>query len=220
MMDALNAVAEGRHGDAFALLGPHRDGERRVVRTIQPHAAQVDLLDDNDIVVTALERVHPVGVFAGRLPPRLTHYRLRVTDGNGQVAVIEDPYRFGSTLGDLDLHLLGEGSHRNIGRVLGSRVVEMDDVSGTRFAVWAPNASRVSVVGSFNDWDGRRHPMRCHPGNGLWEIFVPGVGPGAYYKFELLDKEGRLLPLKSDPLANYFEPPPGNASVVYRSNYE
>ena len=137
-----------------------------------------------------------------------------------EVREIEDPYRFSSALGELDLHLLGEGSHRNIGRTLGSRVCKQEGIEGTRFAVWAPNASRVSVVGDFNEWDGRRNPMRCHPGNGIWEIFLPGIDAGALYKFELLDAKGRLLPLKSDPLANYFEPPPGNASVVYRSRYE
>jgi len=126
---------------------------------------------------------------------------------------------FPSLLGDLDLYLLGQGSHRDIFRKLGAHPVSMQGVDGTAFAVWAPNASRVSVVGSFNDWDGNRNTMRVHPGSGIWEIFIPGVGPGAQYKFEMLDQAGHLLPLKSDPLGQYQEAPPGNASVVYRSRY-
>ena len=220
LTEAFDAIAAARHGDPFAVLGPHRDGKRRVVRSFQPQAAAAELIDRNGRVLAAMQRVHPDGLFEGELPPRLRHYRLRLRHGDGSEADVEDPYRFGSALGELDLHLLGEGSHRNIGRTLGSQVREMDGVSGTRFAVWAPNASRVSVVGSFNDWDGRRHPMRCHPGNGIWEIFLPGVDVGALYKFELLDRDGKLLPLKTDPLANFFEPPPGNASIVYRSRYE
>jgi len=219
MTDAFDAIAAGRHGDPFSVLGPQQGAKGRVVRTFQPGARGVDLLDREDTPLGRLERVHAEGLFEGPLPPKLRHYRLRIDWGDGYRQVVEDPYRFGSTLGELDLHLLGEGSHRNIGRTLGSRVMSMNGVEGTRFAVWAPNASRVSVVGDFDLWDGRRHVMRRHPGNGLWEIFVPGIGPGALYKFELLDGDGKLLPLKSDPLANYFEPPPGNASVVYQSRY-
>ncbi|HZW59271.1 MAG TPA: 1,4-alpha-glucan branching protein GlgB, partial [Woeseiaceae bacterium] len=120
---------------------------------------------------------------------------------------------------ELDRYLLGEGSHQNLSRTLGSHCMHCGGVAGTRFAVWAPNAMRVSVVADFNGWDGRVHPMRFHAGNGLWEIFIPGVGHGALYKYELLDRDGELLPLKTDPLAHYFEGPPGNASIVYQSRY-
>lgn len=130
-----------------------------------------------------------------------------------------DAYRFSTTLGDLDLYLLGAGEHADIYRKLGAHVTRHEGVQGTVFSVWAPNASRVSVVGDFNRWDGRRHVMRLHPGKGIWEIFVPGVAEGAHYKFELLDASGNLLPVKSDPVGQYQEAPPGNASIVYRSRY-
>jgi 1,4-alpha-glucan branching enzyme len=119
----------------------------------------------------------------------------------------------------MDLYFLGEGSDRKIYQKLGAQLREIDGVDGTRFAVWAPNASRVSVIGDFNDWDGRRHVMRLHPANGIWEIFVPGVAAGARYKYELLDSNGHLLPFKTDPFATFHEPPPGNASIVYESGY-
>ena len=217
---AHEAVVEGRHADPFSVLGLHRSGETRVVRTFQPHAARVELIDTGGERLAEMERVHRGGLFAAVMPPRKRHYCLRVTTMDGIEYVVEDPYRFAQTLGDLDLYLLGEGSDKNIYQKLGARVRTFDGVRGTRFAVWAPNASRISVIGSFNDWDGRRHVMRLHPGNGIWEIFIPGVGPGDKYKYELLDRNGELLPLKSDPFANYHEPPPGNASIVYQSGYE
>ncbi|MDH4109223.1 MAG: 1,4-alpha-glucan branching protein GlgB [Gammaproteobacteria bacterium] len=219
LREQLSALASGRHNNPFAVLGVHRVGDARVVRTFQPGATGVELIDADGAVLADMEYIHPAGFFAGRLPPRKRNYRLRVHHGAGASDDIEDPYRFGSALGELDLYLLGEGSHLNVYDKLGAHVMEVAGVRGTRFAVWAPNASRVSVVGDFNGWDGRRHVMRLHPGNGIWEIFVPGARGGAYYKFELLDQDGRLLPLKTDPFARYCESPPGNASIVYESRY-
>jgi len=216
--DTFAALAQGRHHDPFSLLGVHKIEGERVIRTLQPQADKVELIDTEGVSMAVLERIHPGGLFAALMPPRLRHYRLRLTRGE-HTWDIEDPYRFPQTLGDLDLYLLGEGSDKQIYQKLGSRVRTIAGVEGTRFAVWAPNASRVSVVGDFNDWDGRRHMMRVHPGNGIWEIFVPHVGPGARYKYELLDRNGRLLPLKMDPYGNYHEPPPGNASIVYECDY-
>ena len=214
------ALVAGRHANPYAILGPHRGGAGIIVRTFQPQAVSVELVGTDGQVLAEMQRVHAGGLFSGVLPPRKRRYRLRVASADGDLIEIEDPYRFPSSLGELDLYLLGEGFHRNIFMTLGACCKELLGIPGTRFAVWAPNASRVSVVGEFNGWDGRRHPMRLHPGNGIWEIFMPGIGPGSLYKFELLDRHGGLLPLKTDPLAHYYEPPPGNAAIVYKSQYE
>jgi len=217
--NAYAALVAGRHGDPFGVLGVHQTGDTRVIRTFQPHAERVQVIDTSGESLATMERVHPDGVFAAVMPQRLRHYRLRITTTVGNVLDIEDPYRFGQTLGDLDLYLFGEGSDKQIYAKLGAQPHTIAGIAGTRFAVWAPNASRVSVVGDFNDWDGRRHVMRLHPGNGLWEIFIPGVGTGAKYKFELLNRAGKLLPLKNDPFGHFHEPPPGNASIVFESRH-
>ena len=216
----LNALAGGRYGNPFSLYGLHREDGKRIVRTIQPQAESVDLLLDGGTDPLPMQRVHPDGIFEAEMPPRKRNYRFRVTNANGASWEVEDAYRFPSLLGDLDLYLMGQGSHRDIFRKLGAHPTSSLGVKGTFFAIWAPNASRVSVIGEFNHWDGRCHVMRLHPGNGLWEIFIPGIGHGEYYKFELLDKQGELLPLKSDPVGQFHEAPPGNASVVYQSHYK
>jgi 1,4-alpha-glucan branching enzyme len=216
---AFAAIAEGRERNPFAVLGIHRVGASRIVRTFQPQAKQMELVDTNGDHLANMQRVHPGGVFAAAMPPRKRRYLLRVTAHDGSVVDLEDAYRFPQSLGDVDLYLLGEGSDRQIYNKLGAHVTTLAGVRGTHFAVWAPNASRVSVVGDFNEWDGRRHIMRLHPGNGIWEFFLPGVFGGARYKFEMLDSDGKLLPLKTDPYGNYHEPPPGNASIVYESDY-
>jgi len=217
---ALEALAGGRHGNPFALLGPHREKGKRIVRTLQPGARAVQFIDDDGAVLGNLEPGDHDGLFAGRMPARRRKYRLRVTWADGSEQDIEDPYRFPSALGEMDLYLLGEGSDQLVYRKLGAHITTLLGVAGTRFAVWAPNASRVSVVGDFNSWDGRRHVMRLHPANGIWEIFIPGIGSGTHYKYELLDAAGKLLPLKADPFGTLHERPPGNSSIVYESAYE
>ncbi|HEX7548083.1 MAG TPA: 1,4-alpha-glucan branching protein GlgB [Candidatus Methylomirabilis sp.] len=143
-----------------------------------------------------------------------------VRDRGGVASRREDPYRFSSTLSDFDLHLLGEGTHYRAYEKLGSHLLDQDGVPGVRFAVWAPNARRVSVVGDWNGWDGRVHPMRLHPGNGLWEIFLPGLAEGALYKYEILSKAKTLIALKSDPYAFSFEAAaPRTASMVVDLGY-
>ena len=216
----LNALAGGRHGNPFSLYGIHKEDGLRIVRTFQPQAESVDLVLGSGTDPIAMQRVHADGIFEAEMPPRKRIYRFRVTGHNGHTWEVEDAYRFPSLLGDLDLYLIGQGSHRDIFRKLGAHPACLLGVEGTFFAIWAPNASRASVVGEFNNWDGRCHVMRLHPGNGLWEIFIPGIGQGSYYKFELLDKQGELLPYKSDPVGQFHESPPGNASVVYQSRYE
>ena len=218
--DAYAALMSGHHGDPFSVLGVHQAGGSRIVRTLQPHAERVEIIDNEGMALAEMQRVHPDGLFAALMPPRLRHYRLRLTTTVGDTVDIEDPYRFPTTLGDMDLYLFGEGSDKQVYAKLGAQVRTVLGINGTRFAVWAPNAARVSVIGDFNDWDGRRHAMRLHPANGLWEIFVPGVGSGEKYKFELLDRNGHLLPLKNDPFGHYHEPPPGNASIVFASRYQ
>ncbi len=213
------SIAEGSHTNVFAVLGPHRQGRTRVVRAFLPQARSVDLVGRDDLVLASMERVHADGLFVAPLPPRLRNYRLRITDHRSHSYTIDDCYRFPSTLSDVDRYLLGEGTDRRIYDKLGAHTMRIFGVDGTRFSVWAPNASRVSVVGSFNDWDGRRHAMRLHPGNGIWEIFIPHVGSNNHYKFELLDRQGQLLPLKADPFGRAFEAPPGNAALVNRSRY-
>jgi 1,4-alpha-glucan branching enzyme len=213
------AIVTGCHNNPFAVLGPHSGTKGRVVRALQPHAQKVELVDAAGKRLANMKKIHAGGLFEGPLPPRKRHYALRVTDGSGHACVAEDPYRFPSALGEMDLYLLGEGSDRYIYRKLGAHLCRLRGVAGTRFAVWAPNASRVSVLGDFNGWDGRLHVMRLHPGNGIWEIFIPAVGNGALYKYEIQDSSGRLLPLKADPYGSHHEPPPGNSSIVFDSEY-
>ncbi len=208
----VQAVCQGRHGDAFAVLGPHAGADGRpAVRAFLPGAVSA--------LVVAGARAWPLiqrdgqGFFEG---PVGAHgaYQFRVRWHDGSESLIDDPYRFGTVLGEMDVWLLGEGSHLRPYEILGALPRTMDGVPGTAFAVWAPNASRVSVVGDFNFWDGRRHPMRLRRECGVWELFLPGVGLGARYKFELLDRDGRLLPQKADPCARRSELRPATASVV------
>jgi 1,4-alpha-glucan branching enzyme len=215
--DVIEALVNGQHGDPFGVLGPHPTPDAQVtVRAFLPHAQEV-WLTINGAAGRPLERIHPAGLWATALPARWPlAYRFRVVDGSGQSYETEDPYRFPPTLTGYDLHLLGEGTHYRIYERLGAHPMRLDDVEGTLFAVWAPNAQRVSVVGDWNGWDGRHHPMRLHPGNGIWELFLPGVGEGARYKFEILSRSGTPLALKADPYAVAFEPDrPRTASAVY-----
>jgi 1,4-alpha-glucan branching enzyme len=202
-------VIAARHSDPFNYLGPHRENNRTVVRVFLPEASQVVALAP-DGSERALACLDAAGLFAG--PVETTQYRLRARYGEQEIE-FDDPYRFPPVLSDLDLYLLGEGNHLRLYEKLGAHPMVMDSVAGVAFAVWAPNARRVSVVGDFNLWDGRRHAMRVR-GNGYWEIFVPGARPGDKYKYEIVSRNGALLPLKSDPCAAVAEMRPATASIV------
>ncbi len=220
--EAITRVINADYHDPFALLGMHAEvegGERSiVVRTFQPQAKRVSVVESaTGGVVAELPCLRPEGFFAGPIEGHKERfrYRLRILPhGSSQEYEIEDPYRFGPILGQLDMHLLSEGTHLHIFRKLGAHLATIDGVAGTTFAVWAPNARKVSVVGDFNNWDGRVHPMRNRFECGAWEIFLPGVGPGARYKFEVRAGFGELMALKADPYAFEAELPPRTASVV------
>ncbi|MCC7166795.1 MAG: 1,4-alpha-glucan branching protein GlgB [Rhodospirillales bacterium] len=212
---AIERLVLGEHPDPFGFLGLHGEGSGHTLRVFRPGAVRVAALDrQSGRELGELERLHAAGLFAKRFAKPID-YRLRVETAAGAVREIEDPYRFGPVLGEIDLHLLGEGTHARAYDILGAHLKVVDGVAGTAFAVWAPNAKRVSVIGDFNDWDGRIHPMRLHPGVGIWDIFLPGVGQGDVYKYELLGPDGRKLAEKSDPFGFYAEAPPKSASVVW-----
>jgi 1,4-alpha-glucan branching enzyme len=211
----------GAHATPHDLLGAHParvDGEDGVVvRAWHPDATGVDVLwSDGQADPLAGEGGLYGGFFAGRRLP--LRYRLRFRFADGNTWERDDPYRFLPTLGDVDLHLLNEGTHRRLGERLGARPLTVDGVAGTAFAVWAPAARRVSVVGDFCRWDGRLLPMRQLGSSGVFELFVPDVAPGAFYKYELLTREG-FLRLKTDPLGAFYEQPPGWAARVFQSEY-
>jgi len=213
----IELICRGRHPDPFAVLGPHADAASGItsVQVFAPGAEAVELLEtDSDTRLANLASRHVAGFFEGPLPAGATGYRLRLRWCGGTETVTHDPYRFGPALRPTDVWLLAEGSHLRPFEVLGAHPGTMDGVAGTCFALWAPNASRASVVGDFNLWDGRRHPMRLRRECGVWELFIPGVGLGERYKFELLDRHGRLLPQKADPYARRGELRPATASVV------
>src|SRR5688500_11177352 len=220
--ELVTLLREDRMHDPHALLGAHpaRLGETDgvVVRGYHPDAVETTLLFGGELI-----SMKPLGggLFAASLPavhPPVS-YRLRFHFIDGATWERDDPYRFLPTLGPLDQYLLGEGTHTNLWRVLGAHVRTVDQVRGVGFAVWAPNAKRVSLVGDFNRWDGRLFPMRALGASGVWEMFVPEVEPGALYKFEIKTQEGALR-LKTDPVAREMELPPATASRVTESHYQ
>ena len=207
------ALALGTHDNPFAVLGPHDTREGRVIRAFLPGATKVDVMRRSDgAVLATLEPANEFGLFEGLLDER-GPYRLRIAWPDA-VHETEDPYSFGLLLGDLDLHLFGEGRHFELARCFGAQTVTIDGVNGVRFAVWAPNATRVAVVGDFNSWDRRRHPMRVRHGGGIWELFIPRVAPGSRYKYDIAGPGGIEVAWKADPVARQTEPPPGTASIV------
>ena len=213
----IELICGARHGDPFAVLGPHRaDDGQTSVRIFLPHATQVQLVDPaTQSLLATLAKQHADGFFECSFFTALkTPYELHVRWEDGSESVQQDAYRFGPVLDETDIWLLREGAHLRPFEVMGAHAATMLGLSGTRFAVWAPNASRVSVVGDFNHWDGRQNPMRLRRECGVWEIFLPGVQAGAHYKYELCAGDGQVLPLRADPYALRAELRPATASVV------
>ena len=210
--DDLARLTEARHHDPFSILGRHITGTEARVRVFIPHAVEVSLVETDQ----PLTRQPGSDLFECRGPadsiPEV--YRIRWRDDEGQEHTGYDPYCFPAQLADFDLHLFGEGRHWHAYRMLGAHLIEVKGVKGVQFAVWAPEAERVSVVGGFNRWDGRRHPMRVRGASGVWEIFLPGVQAGDLYKFEIRNRQYGDVHLKIDPYARYSELRPGTASIV------
>ena len=208
-----SGLVHGTDGNPFAVLGPHDTQDGCVIRAYLPGAANVEVLRRTDNArIAVLEHGCEPGLFENVIADR-SPYRFRI-QWPGAIQEIEDPYSFGPLLGDVDLHLFNEGRHFELAYALGAQATIVDGVQGTRFAVWAPNASRVAVVGDFNSWDRRRHPMRVRHGAGIWELFIPRVAVGSHYKYDILGPGGAPLPWKADPVARQTEMPPGTASVV------
>jgi 1,4-alpha-glucan branching enzyme len=207
LIASLNA---GTCGDPFAVLGRHKFGRSSWLTAMDQGADRLEAIIAGKAY--PLDRVDGV-VFSGKVPARGS-YELRGHDAQGGQWTYQDAYAFGPVFSDLDEHLLGEGKHNFLWEVLGAHVIKLGRVPGTHFAVWAPNAQRVSVVGAFNGWDGRRHMMRRRGGSGVWEIFIPNLEVGTAYKYEIVAPDGTLLPQKADPVGFGAEHPPATASVV------
>ena len=216
----LAEIAAGTHHEPHAVLGPHVDDDGVTIRVLRPLATTVTI----ETLEGQVEATHQhEGVWSAHLPgSEAPDYRVHVTY-DGEPLVQDDPYRFLPTLGELDLHLIREGRHERLWDVLGANVRRfpsvLGDVTGTSFAVWAPNARSVRVVGDFNNWQGATHAMRTLGSSGVWELFVPGIGAGTRYKFEILGRDG-YWQQKADPMARRTEVPPQTASVITETEYE
>ncbi|GAB6042377.1 1,4-alpha-glucan branching protein GlgB [Endothiovibrio diazotrophicus] len=212
LSDELRKIIEARHHDPFAVLGRHQEDGATVVRAFLPHAEAVTIAEGGH----ELARLPDSDLFEWRgedaaLPE---HYRLIWQDAGGHDHIGHDPYTYGAQLADFDLHLFGEGRHHHAYRILGAREHRVESVAGVLFAVWAPNAERVSVVGDFNRWDGRAHPMRARGGSGVWELFIPDLQPGHVYKYEIRNRHSGAILLKADPYGQYHELRPRTGSVI------
>jgi 1,4-alpha-glucan branching enzyme len=205
-------ISQARHHDPFSVLGKHRDQGLDLVRVFMPQVDEVKIAEGN----VRLERIPDTDLFEWRGTPGTVpdHYHLVWNDAAQHEHISHDPYSFLPQIPDFDLHLFSEGRHRHAYRMLGAHVHAVDEVTGVLFAVWAPNAERVSVVGEFNQWDGRRHPMRVRGGSGVWELFIPDLEAGCLYKYEIRNRESGEILLKTDPYAQSFEVRPRTASII------
>jgi len=205
-------IIEARHHDPFMMLGRHGDEHQETIRVFRPHCQQVRLGDDGPL----MQRRGETDLFSWTGPANMLplHYSLHWTDSEGQLHEDYDPYTFEPQLPEFDLHLFAEGRHWHLYQVLGAHEREVEGIQGVLFATWAPNAERVSVVGDFNQWDGRCHPMRSRGGSGVWELFIPGLQPGNLYKFELRNRDSGELLTKTDPYAQQYEVRPDTAALI------
>jgi 1,4-alpha-glucan branching enzyme len=215
--DEVSRFVAGTHSDPFRVLGPHRVGDDLEIRVFRPDARAVDIIFDRESEKPiSAESIHQDGFFCATVPgaTRDVPYRLRLTAWDGSQQTTRDPYQYGPIMGQVDLHLFAEGQDWKIYEKFGAHLRTVGDAAGVYFAVWAPNAQRVSVVGDFNNWDGRVNPMRKLVGSGVWELFLPGIKQGAHYKFDIRTQTGAVL-LKSDPFAFFNQHGKSTASLVY-----
>jgi len=221
-IDEIYRIINGEHRDPFNVLGMHpvvsedKKDKSFAVRAFIPNAAEIHISDKSENRIYKMEKIDKSGFFEAVIDDRQDFftYKLEITDYTGNSFAIFDPYSFLPVLTDFDLHLFNEGNHHKIFEKLGAHICTLNGVEGTLFAVWAPCAKRVSVVGNFNQWDGRRHQMRCLGSSGVWEIFIPEIYKDELYKYEIKTPQNDLY-IKSDPYAFYCELRPGTASIVY-----
>lgn len=223
LKEHIKLIVKAEHWDPFVVLGVHEiesAGKKAiVVRAFLPDADEAWVIDVNEEKTYKMEKINKAGFFEKKFEDRkdFFRYKLRIKTFDGRTSEFYDPYSFLPVLSDFDLYLIGEGSHYKKYEKLGAHVMEINGIKGVHFAVWAPNAKRVSVVGDFNNWDGRRHQMRVLGSSGIWELFIPGLNEGEIYKFEIKSQSGDIF-LKADPYAFFFEVRPKSASIVYNVN--
>jgi len=210
---AIDALVEGTHADPFSVLGLHDGPDGGFARALLPGATEAEAFSLTGVLLGALQCVDPRGLFEGPLKAARQPLRYRCRNGAHEWWVT-DPYSFGPVLGPTDDFLIGEGTHFRLFDKIGAHVIEHEGATGVHFAVWAPNAALVAVVGDFNGWDGRHHPMRRRADTGIWEIFIPDIGYGRAYKYRLTGPDGVVQPLKADPFAFASELRPATASIV------
>jgi 1,4-alpha-glucan branching enzyme len=214
-IQAVESLLRADHGAPFDLLGPHQTGDgQTAICAFRPTAQTLTLINDDTSEHILMQGVREEGFFEAVVAGDWAHYHYEAITHDGRQESFADPYAFPYILTDYDLHLLGEGRHLYTYEKLGAHLHNVDDVAGVRFAVWAPNAQRISIVGNFNGWDSRVHPMRLHDGSGVWELFIPGLADGEVYKFDILSKVNRYRVEKTDPYGFFSELRPRTASIV------
>jgi 1,4-alpha-glucan branching enzyme len=223
IQENIRKILSGSHPDPFSVLGMHLAGdgdEKHIeVRAFLPEAKESWVIDERDESLHSMDNIYKNGFFVAKTSDRAPFpYRITVKKYDDTKQEFRDPYSFGPVLTDFDLHLLGEGTHYKNYEKLGAHVIEVHGVKGVHFGVWAPNASNVSVIGDFNNWDRRRHPMRFLGSSGIWELFIPGIGEGEVYKFFIKSRYHNFETEKTDPYASYFELRPKSASIVHDIN--